>query len=185
MSAGCVYVLAFDNGTVKVGKTQNVGQRLNAHKSDARKFALTVTGEWVSPVHVEWNANENALKGIAASLGGTAVRPEYFSGVGFAAVVEEARGLPFTPPQCSCHDAHVSRREYGIALEAFRMVAGQLLQEAHAARLILDEGIKPETWREMAPGSSLSPVMEMFALAENKIRLAAKQRAAAEDGEAA
>jgi len=72
MSAGHVYVLAFDNGTVKVGQTQNASQRMSTHKSTARGFGLTVTGEWVSPLHTGWRANEDALKAIAADLGGTA-----------------------------------------------------------------------------------------------------------------
>ena len=76
MSAGHVYVLAFDNGTVKVGQTKNATQRLNTHKSSARGFGLTVTDEWVSPLHAGYRANEDALKGIAASLGGTTTSQE-------------------------------------------------------------------------------------------------------------
>lgn len=98
MSAGYVYVLAFTNGTVKVGRTQDKGQRMTAHKSAARKFGLTVTDEWVSPLHAEWRANEDALKNIAAGMGGTAHTREYFSGVDFAAVVTEAKRLTYTPP---------------------------------------------------------------------------------------
>jgi predicted GIY-YIG superfamily endonuclease len=34
MNACHIYVIAFDNGTIKVGRTQNLKGRLSAHKSD-------------------------------------------------------------------------------------------------------------------------------------------------------
>jgi predicted GIY-YIG superfamily endonuclease len=98
VSAGYIYVLAFANGTVKVGRTRNVDQRLGAHKSDARKYGIAVTDQWMSPCHLEWFENEERLKKIAASLGGTARSKEYFGGVDFAAIVAEAQHLFFTPP---------------------------------------------------------------------------------------
>jgi hypothetical protein len=96
MSDGHVYVLGFSNGCVKVGRTQNSGQRLKDHKSMAGKFGLTVTDEWLSPPHAEWARNEDALKDIATGLGGTVVGREYYSGIDFAAVVLKALDLPFT-----------------------------------------------------------------------------------------
>lgn len=94
--AGHVYVLGFSNGCVKVGRTQNTGQRLTAHKGMARKFGLTIADEWLSPLHAEWLANERTLKKIAVSLGGVVAGQEYYSGITYAAVVEKAEGLPFT-----------------------------------------------------------------------------------------
>lgn len=97
MTAGHIYVLGFSNGCVKVGRTKNSGQRLGAHKSAAGKFGLTITDEWTSEPHAEWMQNEDALKRIAEELGGTlAGGKEYFTGVEFAAVMEEALALPFT-----------------------------------------------------------------------------------------
>jgi hypothetical protein len=111
VNPGYVYVLAFDGGTVKVGRTQDTGKRLNAHKSDAGKFGLTVTDHWLSPPHTEWRENEETLKKIAASLGGTAHRKEYFSGADFAAIVDEARKLPFTePPDTAAQTASQNAR---------------------------------------------------------------------------
>ena len=98
MNAGYVYVLAFDNGTVKVGRTQNTSQRLSAHKSEAGKFGVTLTDHWVSPPHTEWMRNEDKLKAIAAGLGGTVHRREYFRGVDYAEVLAAAEQLTFTPP---------------------------------------------------------------------------------------
>lgn len=97
-AAGYIYVLAFDNGTVKVGRTQNTDQRLNSHKSDAGKFGVTLTDHWVSPPHTEWMRNEDELKKIAAGLGGTVRRKEYFSGVDYATLAAAAEQLTFTPP---------------------------------------------------------------------------------------
>jgi hypothetical protein len=99
MNDGYVYVVAFSHGTVKVGQTANIGSRISTHKCNARSFGVTVTDWWASPVHAEWQQNEEALKVIARNLGGTPTSPEYFTGVDFAALVNEAGKLPFTVPQ--------------------------------------------------------------------------------------
>jgi hypothetical protein len=103
VSAGYVYALGFSNGSVKVGRSKNGQRRLGDHKSTARKFGLTVTDEWLSPAHIEWERNEEALKAIAAGLGGIVAGREYFSGIEFAAVRDKAMALPFTaaevPPE--------------------------------------------------------------------------------------
>lgn len=98
MNPGYVYVLAFSNGDVKVGRTQNARNRLKTHRSTARRFGLTVTDSWVSPLHLEWAMNEDTLKVIATKCGGSAKSPEYFAGADYAAVVTRANGLPFTLP---------------------------------------------------------------------------------------
>ena len=110
MNAGYVYVMAFSNGTVKVGQTQNAGRRLSSHKSSARCFGLAVTGEWVSPLHAEWHANERALKEIAAGLGGTPVSLEYFSDIDFDVLVARARKLPFPATTVQEIDGKAIRR---------------------------------------------------------------------------
>jgi hypothetical protein len=107
VSAGYVYVLGFSNGSVKVGRSKNGQQRLGDHKSTARKFGLTVTDEWLSPAHVEWERNEEALKAIAADLGGIVAGREYFSGIEFAAVRDKAMTLPFTAPEAPPEPAAV------------------------------------------------------------------------------
>lgn len=167
MSAGYVYVLAFTNGTVKVGRTQDTGKRLNAHKSDARKFGLTVTDEWVSPLHTEWLENEADLKVLAASLGGTPLRQEYFKGVEFAAVAEKARELTFTPPEageqdpagtcCTRPDDGIITAQRAIALEAFSEVTRNLTQLTYAAYRLLDQGKLPSGIEQM--GGATAPLV--------------------------
>ena len=68
MSDGYVYVIAFSDGTVKVGRTQKFGPRMIRHRANARNFGLSVTGSWISAPHAEWLANEDALKLIAADI---------------------------------------------------------------------------------------------------------------------
>lgn len=98
MNAGHVYVIAFDNGIVKVGRTQDVANRMGRHRGDGRKFGITLTESWSSPLHVEWEMNEETLKRLAAKYGGTPTCAEYFQGADYAAVVDAATRLPFTHP---------------------------------------------------------------------------------------
>jgi predicted GIY-YIG superfamily endonuclease len=95
---GYVYVIAFSNGTVKVGRAQDALRRVAAHKGDARKFGHAINDCWTSPLHLEWYANEDTLKKLAVKFGGTPIRAEYFTGTDYAAIVNEALTLPFTPP---------------------------------------------------------------------------------------
>jgi hypothetical protein len=95
---GYVYVIAFDGGLVKVGCTRHARSRLGDHEKDGRTFGRALTDLWVSSPHDGWQENEQSLIGLAQSLGGIPVSPEYFNGVDFAALVEEARELPFPAP---------------------------------------------------------------------------------------
>ena len=170
MNAGYVYVLAFDNGTVKVGQTQNASQRLNSHKSSARGFGLTVTDEWVSPLHADWRANEDELKVIAANLGGTPTSQEYFKGVDFAAVVEKAQELTFTTPEPDADpeprpaapavwDERFPKRtarEHAIRDAAAEWVTEQRAHEVVVARMFLDLEV---------------PLSEVYAIGEEDTRM--------------
>jgi hypothetical protein len=98
MDIGHIYVMAFSNGTVKVGRSGRGAKRTDEHKRAAQKFALTVVDEWMSPAHAEWHANEDELKKIALRLGGVQAGKEYFTGIAFADVVAGARKLTFTLP---------------------------------------------------------------------------------------
>ena len=96
MNGGYVYVMAFDNGIVKVGRTQNIARRLIAHAQAAHNFGIAVTGKWVSPLHNGWIENEDALIRIAHELGARPTTPEFFNGVSFEVLTDKARQLPFT-----------------------------------------------------------------------------------------
>jgi DNA-binding XRE family transcriptional regulator len=95
MSDGYVYLIAFDNGLVKVGRTRNIERRLIAHTQAAHNFGFAVTGKWVSPRHRGWMGNEDELIRLAHELGGKQTTPEYFKNVSFEALVERARQLSF------------------------------------------------------------------------------------------
>ena len=181
MSAGHVYVLAFDNGTVKVGQTKNATQRLNTHKSSARGFGLTVTDEWVSPLHAGYRANEDALKGIAASLGGTPTSQEYFSGVDFAAVVEKAQELTFATPEAAPPEPGMklpeywdetfperTAREHAIRDAAAEWVTSALAHEVTFARMFLDAGGTPSDADPIAV--RMGDIMRSILEWENKVK---------------
>lgn len=129
MSAGYVYALAFDSGGVKVGRTQNIKRRLRTHRCNARRFGLTVTNEWASPLHLEWNVNEETLKRLAAKLGGTPLSPEYFNGTDYAALVSTAATLPFTPPLAKVTDARMDAIRTGALDAQIRLTADAARQE--------------------------------------------------------
>ena len=93
---GFIYVIGFSNGTVKVGRSQDLERRLAAHRSHGRKFGADITDKWVSPQHAEWRQNETKLIAIAHELGGRVTAAEYFTGLAFADIVARAQDLPFT-----------------------------------------------------------------------------------------
>lgn len=129
MNAGHVYALAFDSGGVKVGRTQNIKRRLNQHRCDARRFGLTVTDEWASPLHLEWYTNEDTLKRLAAKLGGAPLSPEYFNGTDYAALVSTAATLPFTPPLAEITEARMDAIRTGALDAQIRLTADARWQE--------------------------------------------------------
>lgn len=98
MISGYVYVIAFDDGTLKVGRSQDAEIRLRTHGQTAKGFGLSVTGKWSSPEHVGWVENEAALKALAEELGGVCRGDEWFTGVDFGELVARAANLKFSPP---------------------------------------------------------------------------------------
>ena len=196
MNAGHVYVLAFDNGTVKVGQTQNATQRLNSHKSAARGFGLTVTDEWLSPLHVGWRANEDALKAIATGLGGTVANQEYFSGVDFAVVVEKAQELTFATPEPDAENLtqpaeeapQRTARDVAIRDAATEQAARVLAEEASIAREFLDMGIPASFDCDLPTGGHMGRVMKFILQQEDEIGkhydtvLAIQRRLSGSDG---
>lgn len=115
---GHIYVIAFSNGVVKVGCTRNPAKRLSDHRSQARRFGATVTDEWQSPQHAEWEENEDELIGIAYDLGGEPRAAEYFTGIAFADVVAQARDLPFGAPSAATDEWRRRRRYVKCAFPA-------------------------------------------------------------------
>ena len=126
-AAGHVYVIAFDNGEVKVGRTTQIKVRVGQHDWAARKRGLAITDRWESPIHAEWDINEETLKRAARMLGGTPVNgtSECFTGLKWAEVADIARRLPFTPPseipprpKADRRRVRISEHEKGVRLYA-------------------------------------------------------------------
>lgn len=99
MGSGYIYVIAFDDGTLKVGRSQDAEIRLRTHGQTAKGFGLSVADKWSSPEHVGWVENEGALKALAEELGGVRRSDEWFTGVDFGELVAKAAALEF--PQSS------------------------------------------------------------------------------------
>ncbi|WP_280499418.1 GIY-YIG nuclease family protein [Nocardia cyriacigeorgica] len=93
---GYVYVLGFDNGTVKVGNTTNPGRRIGSHDSNARKYGNRITDWWLSPPHQTYVDNESELIRTVGTWASGVEGREYFQGCGFDDVVHVAKKLPFT-----------------------------------------------------------------------------------------
>jgi hypothetical protein len=57
---GCVYVIGFSNGVVKVGKTKSPERRMTDHKSTLGMVA-NISSAWVSDYHLNYSKNELIL----------------------------------------------------------------------------------------------------------------------------
>lgn len=91
---GHIYVIAFDSGTVKVGRAADAAKRLAKHRNEAARHGVTATTEWSSPPHTDDAETEQKLIQFCREHGtlqpGTS---EYFVGLDFVAVREFAEQL--------------------------------------------------------------------------------------------
>lgn len=90
-----IYVIAFEGGTVKVGRAADVAGRLATHRRTAACFGLGVTAEWHSPrcgyrISARY---ERQLVEFCASRGVLRGGHEYFGGVEFSEVQRFAETL--------------------------------------------------------------------------------------------
>lgn len=90
-----VYVIAFEGGTVKVGRAADVAGRLAAHRREAARYGLGVVGEWHSPrcLYGMSTRHERQLVEFCASRGVLRGGQEYFGGVEFLEVQRFAETL--------------------------------------------------------------------------------------------
>lgn len=89
-----IYVIAFSEGTVKVGFTTNPAKRLPYYRHAAACFGFTVVETWVSTPHLKARANERALIAWCAAHAVETRNSEYFVGLGPAQVITFADTLP-------------------------------------------------------------------------------------------
>lgn len=58
---GYVYLVQFDSGAIKVGRTQNPATRLKAHAASARAHGVKIAAQWVSQPIGNSRQNERRL----------------------------------------------------------------------------------------------------------------------------
>lgn len=96
-TSGYVYVLAFSNGTVKVGKTSTPGTRITVHVYNSSRFGIELTGWWLTPAHRGFEFTERAVIALAQALAPTGRSTdkthEYFVGVDFNQLIEVCKEL--------------------------------------------------------------------------------------------
>lgn len=77
---GHIYLIEYQDGSVKVGYTANPRNRVASHWSDARKFGHQVARVWVSKAHANHITNEKEAIMICNEFGDQKSGKEYFSG---------------------------------------------------------------------------------------------------------
>lgn len=92
-----IYVIEFDQATIKIGTTRNTENRFQAHLRSARAFGREITRTWVSEAHGEPYKAEAALVSAMVAAGGTQKGREFFDGVSFKDAVHLAEALPVAP----------------------------------------------------------------------------------------
>lgn len=108
---GYVYIVEFNDGTVKVGKAKNLQIRLANHRQDAEKFKLSIAQWWGSPLHRDYADTEKLLIEFASGTGDIHGGREYFTGVSFDRAVEFASSLHLAPTPSSVAAAEIEESE--------------------------------------------------------------------------
>lgn len=99
---GYVYVLAYSNNTIKVGKTRLPAKRMATHVGDAAKFGVVVQRVWMSAPHDSYSGSEQIMLGLAAGLTGDPEfadkRTEVFPAVDFDQLVDLCKSMGLDNP---------------------------------------------------------------------------------------
>ncbi|WP_405149376.1 hypothetical protein OG589_14325 [Sphaerisporangium sp. NBC_01403] len=100
---GQIYVIAFDSGTLKVGRAADAQARLAMHRREAARHGIGVTSQWCSAPCSQHEAvlYERQLLAFCASRGTLRAGAEYFVGLEFDEVqglAETLAGAPEPPP---------------------------------------------------------------------------------------
>lgn len=99
MQQSHIYVIAFDSGTLKVGRAADGANRLATHRREAARHGIGVTSQWCSTPCSEHAAvlYEKQLIAFCSSQGTLRAGTEYFVGVEFDAVQSLAETLARAP----------------------------------------------------------------------------------------
>lgn len=106
---GYIYLVEFDNGTVKVGSTANPRARFETFRREAHAFGLSIVETWLSVLHDGYQGNEETLLGLAAEHGTRRDGREYFTGTTLAELRTRAVELNFPPVDVAAHEAEQAR----------------------------------------------------------------------------
>lgn len=97
-----LYVIEFDQGTIKVGISARPGDRMRELANIAEKFGITVLRHWASEPHMGAFLNERTLLRWCTTHAKEDRRGEWFGGLDFEAVkaaissIIRSDGLPPT-----------------------------------------------------------------------------------------
>lgn len=149
-----LYVIAFSNGVVKVGRTVHIPQRIHTHVADARKYDVSVEKIWISDPHLNVKSNERRMIRFIRQHW-TPLNREYVRDGNFRAIVAFASRLPTErvrrKRQRRRHDPERYHRiRFGNATFQFvyRMlgISENWLYETAAANLIAHSRYRRSRW---------------------------------------
>lgn len=92
-----LYVVEFNSGTVKVGRTRHPETRLKNHATTGRPHGITVVAQWVSQPHRLARANESELIRFCAERYRSLNGGEFFAGACTNEIVRFAQSLATSP----------------------------------------------------------------------------------------
>lgn len=104
---GYLYVIEFDMGLIKVGRTDNPSRRLAQHAANARGFGISVERAWVSGAHDNFATNESDLIAQVAAIASGRNKSEYFTGITYEQATNIAAALPFNEINIKAHEERV------------------------------------------------------------------------------
>lgn len=81
--SGCVYIIEFENGIIKVGQSRAPAKRLKTYSVYCSHAATNISKEWVSPILENAKLEESRMIEACLEFGSRAHGREWFSGVSF------------------------------------------------------------------------------------------------------
>jgi hypothetical protein len=132
---GYVYVVGFDSGVVKAGRTSNPGRRIPTLVREGRTQGVKLTGWVVSGEHSNFFTNERLLLGRIGKMADGSMG-EYFTGVDFEKASEELLKLAFIAPLVH-EDEHCPEDVKWV--EDHRLTCMSLILEVMRGDLILTD----------------------------------------------
>jgi hypothetical protein len=138
-----VYVIEFDGGLIKVGRTSYPDQRIKTHESTVCNFTKKkIVNKWISSKH--GNAKENELKMISfcSSTGESTGSREWFKGVSFFDVVAFSESLIFDKSM-----ERDPRRYYEVSAKfAHAEIEMEAVSRAYSCAIKLESYIVDSLW---------------------------------------